>query len=199
MSIAADSFTGRVLAVLSRRSPAFRPPHHAGLAVPNRRRTSRRTPRIEQNEGKSHSEPISSTRPATPSNSGASITRQKAVFYRWHLENGGAVTWATHLAMHPEDAVLAVRTLSSAGAHEVRSHMAEISRIFTTHPAGDEEERRARESALASIKQILDRRLSESSMRSRVPEPRSEPTPDQIEAALQALDSMAGAPSYPGP
>lgn len=197
MSVAADSFTGRVLAVLSRRSPAFHPPYHARMTIA-RKRVRRQQVRVpEQRARQSSTRFAMPARVSVPSQQIASIESQKAVFYRWHLENGGAVTWATHLAQHPEDADLAVRALSPANVHDLRARIDDIVGVLMARHDKSAEELRARRLALAVVQQVLDERLAASGQRLRVPEPRSELSPAEAEAAVQALDWMAGAPSYP--
>jgi hypothetical protein len=151
VTLTAESFPGRVLAVFSRRSPAFRPPKrkpradvtgsetarsHAGVTGP--RSTSIGGPQIQQRQW--------------------SVEARKAAFYRWQVERQGARSWATHLAQHPGDAELAIKALTRQNLETLRAHMNEVLAALERTESDTWETEHARSLALATVRRILAER-----------------------------------------
>ncbi|MFE4855974.1 hypothetical protein [Streptomyces sp. NPDC056670] len=186
MTLTAESFTGRVLAVFSRRSPAFRPSGSGPHVIVSGSKTPRDQVRAygpnSESTGSEHAQQLSS-----------SIDEQKATFYRWHAERAGATSWALHLAQHPEDAEVALQSLAQEHLEALQARMDEVLAILRTPQDEDREIQRAKSLALAVVNQVLAERLGPLPYGSiTLPQPRSRETRENVEAL------PTEEPSYPG-
>lgn len=175
MTLTAESFAGRVLAVFSRRSPGFRSsgsrPHVIVSSSKTLRDQDRACAPSREPTGAEHAQKLRS-----------SIDEQKATFYRWHLERAGATSWATHLAQHPDDAEVAVQSLTQENLEALQARMDEVLDILKGLQGEPWEVQRAKSLALAVVNQILAERLGPLPYGSiTLPQPRSRRTTDDVD------------------
>ncbi|MER7573049.1 hypothetical protein [Streptomyces sp. NPDC126514] len=85
------------------------------------------------------------------------IESQKAAFYQWHLDAGGITPFALHLAQHPEDSQLILRSLPQEHRDLIARNFSELAEILQEALASADEQKR---SALRAIQDTLAERLN---------------------------------------
>ncbi|MGW7107225.1 hypothetical protein ACWGHU_13800 [Streptomyces xanthophaeus] len=87
------------------------------------------------------------------------VEAEKIAFYQWHLQQGGVHGWALHLAQHPEDSALVMRTMREDQLQMIRDQMALVSQVLGGGGAERHELQGPKQLALRAMNDILNQRL----------------------------------------
>ncbi|MBT2542244.1 hypothetical protein J7E99_16360 [Streptomyces sp. ISL-44] len=87
------------------------------------------------------------------------VEAEKIAFYQWHLEQGGVHGWALHLAQHPEDSALVMRTMREDQLQMIRDQMSLVSQVLSDGGAERHELQGPKQLALRAMNDILSQRL----------------------------------------
>lgn len=120
------------------------------------------------------------------------VEAEKIAFYQWHLEQGGVHAWALHLAQHPEDSALVMRTMREDQLQMIRDQMSLVSQVLGDGGAERHELQGPKQLALRAMNDILNQRLPG------VPHDPAPPYPDRLPAP-PAQPPVPTAPYGPAP
>ncbi|MFE2288456.1 hypothetical protein ACFXDJ_30360 [Streptomyces sp. NPDC059443] len=87
------------------------------------------------------------------------VDAEKIEFYAWHLQQGGVHQWALHLAQHPEDSQLVIRTMREDQLQKIRDEMDLVARVLGGTDARSHEMEEPKRLALSYLKDMLNQRL----------------------------------------
>ncbi|MEV7524708.1 hypothetical protein [Streptomyces sp. NPDC091371] len=87
------------------------------------------------------------------------VEAEKIAFYQWHLQQGGVHAWAMHLAQHPEDSALVMRTMREDQLQLIRDQMQLVGQLLTDGGAERHELEGPKQLALRAVNDILNQRL----------------------------------------
>ncbi|MCX4691588.1 hypothetical protein [Streptomyces sp. NBC_01408] len=87
------------------------------------------------------------------------VEAEKIAFYQWHLQQGGVHAWALHLAEHPEDSALVMRTMREDQLQMIRDQMSLVSQVLADGGAERHELQGPKQLALRAMNDILNQRL----------------------------------------
>ncbi|MGR4882951.1 hypothetical protein ACIPUC_26600 [Streptomyces sp. LARHCF249] len=116
------------------------------------------------------------------------VEAEKIAFYQWHLEQGGVHGWALHLAQHPEDSALVMRTMREDQLQMIRDQMGLVSQVLADGGAERHELQGPKQLALRAMNDILNQRLPG------VPHDPAPPAPPQYPGQLAPQGPPPGVP-----
>ncbi|WP_412077095.1 hypothetical protein ACLF6K_19395 [Streptomyces xanthophaeus] len=117
------------------------------------------------------------------------VEAEKIAFYQWHLQQGGVHAWALHLAEHPEDSALVMRTMREDQLQMIRDQMSLVSQVLADGGAERHELQGPKQLALRAMNDILNQRLPG------VPHDPPPPYPGQLPPQVQPTPYEA--PQHP--
>ncbi|MFG2984169.1 hypothetical protein ACGFYQ_23440 [Streptomyces sp. NPDC048258] len=123
------------------------------------------------------------------------VEAEKIAFYQWHLEQGGVHAWALHLAQHPEDSALVMRTMREDQLQMIRDQMSLVSQVLSDGGAERHELQGPKQLALRAMNDILNQRLPG------VPHDPTPPYPGQLPPGppMQGVPAQGYGPAAPQP
>ncbi|WP_328927145.1 hypothetical protein OG429_22845 [Streptomyces sp. NBC_00190] len=119
------------------------------------------------------------------------VEAEKITFYQYHLEQGGVHAWALHLAQHPEDSALVMRTMREDQLQMIRDQMSLVSQVLGDGGAERHELQGPKQLALRAMNDILNQRLPG------VPHDPAPPYPGRLPAPPPPPQPPAGPPGAP--
>ncbi|GAA2266661.1 hypothetical protein GCM10010145_36370 [Streptomyces ruber] len=84
---------------------------------------------------------------------------EKIAFYQWHLQQGGVQAWALHLAQHPDDSHLVMRSMRDDQLRMIQAQMDLVKELLGGNAAEKFELEGPKQLALRTVSDILNQRL----------------------------------------